>query len=160
MGFFIEEIYSYIVTGKFKKEGFLNGPYKPMYGIAFTILVLIENYYSLNIMTRILLFLIVPTSVEFISGYLLLKIFNERYWDYSKLKLNFKGLITLKFSIYWAILCYIGIRYFSPFINNFYISLENFFRISNIIILLIMTLDFIYTIGIKLRIKKARLLNS
>ena len=106
------------------------------------------------------MYLIIPTCVEFISGYLLLKIFNEKYWDYSKLKFNFKGLITLKFSIYWAILCYIGIRYLSPFMNNFYISLENFFRLSNIIILSIMTLDFIYTIGIKLRIKKARLLNS
>ena len=160
VGFLIEEIYSYIITGKFKKEGFLNGPYKPMYGIAFTVLVLIDNHYNLNIISKFLLYLIIPTSVEFISGYLLLKIFNEKYWDYSKLKFNFKGLITLKFSIYWAILCYIGIRYLSPFINNFYISLENFFRLFNIIIVSIMILDFIYTIGIKLRIKKARLLNS
>ena len=117
-------------------------------------------YYNLSILSRFTLYLIVPTSVEFITGYLLLKVFNERYWDYSSLKFNYKGLITLKFSIYWSILCYIGIRLIAPIINNFYLSLENLFRISNIFILLIMTIDFIYTINIKFNIKKTRLLNS
>ncbi len=160
VGFFIEEIYSYIIIGKFKKEGFLKGPYKPMYGIAFTILVLLDYYYNLSILTRVIVYLIVPTSIEFISGYLLLKIFNERYWDYSNLKFNFMGLITLRFTIYWAVLCYIGIRFFQPTINNFYVSLENFFSASNIIVLLIMTIDFIYTISVKFNLKKTRLLNS
>ena len=160
IGYYIEGIYSYIINGKFKKEGFLKGPYKPMYGIAFTILVLIDYYYNLSLLTRFALYLIVPTYVEFISGYLLLKIFNERYWDYSNLKFNYMGLITLKFSIYWSILCYIGIRLLEPIVSNFYISLENLFRISNIFILLIMTIDFIYTISIKFNIKKTRLLNS
>lgn len=160
IGYYIEGIYSYIISGKFKKEGFLKGPYKPMYGIAFTILILIDYYYNLSLLSRFTLYLIVPTSVEFITGYLLLKVFNERYWDYSRLKFNYKGLITLKFSIYWSILCYIGIRLIAPIINNFYLSLENLFRISNIFILLIMTIDFIYTINIKFNIKKTRLLNS
>ncbi|MFU7517582.1 putative ABC transporter permease [Clostridium sp. HCS.1] len=160
VGFFIEGVYSYIINGTFKKEGFLKGPYKPMYGIAFTILVLLDYYYNLSILTRVIVYLIVPTSIEFISGYLLLKIFNERYWDYSDLKFNFMGLITLKFTIYWAVLCYIGIRFFQPTINNFYVSLENLFRVSNIIILLIMIIDFIYTISLKINIKKTRLLNS
>ena len=160
VGFFIEGIYSYIIDGKFKKEGFLKGPYKPMYGIAFTILVLLDYYYNLNILTKVILYLVVPTSVEFISGYLLLKIFNKKYWDYSNLKFNFLGLITFKFTIYWAILCYIGIRFFQPAINNFYISLENIFRVSNIFILLIMTIDFIYTISLKINLKKTRLINS
>lgn len=160
IGYIIEEVYSYVITGSFKKKGFLKGPYKPMYGIAFTILVLLDTYYNFNIFIRLILYLIVPTGVEFISGYLLLKIFNEKYWDYSNLKYNYKGLITLRFSFYWMILCYLGISYVQPFVNNFYISLEKFFRVSNLIIALIMIMDFIYTITIKLNLKKSRLLNS
>jgi len=159
-GFLIEEVYSYIINGKFKKNGFLKGPYKPMYGIAFTILVLIDYNYNLNLITKLLLYLIVPTSVEFISGYLLLKIFNEKYWDYSNLKFNYKGLITLKFSVYWMILCYFAINNLVPFINNFYISLESIFILFNIILLFIMIVDFIYTITTKLSLRKSRLLNS
>lgn len=159
LGFIIEEVYSYIVNGNFKKEGFLKGPYKPMYGIAFTILVLINYYYNLNIIISLILYLVIPTLIEFISGYLLLKLFNEKYWDYSNLKLNYMGLITLRFSIYWMLLCYFAIKYIVPFINNLYISLERFFRVSNIIILLIITIDLIYTISIKSNLKKSRLLN-
>ena len=160
IGYFIEGIYSYIIDGKFKKKGFLKGPYKPMYGIAFTILVLINYYYDLNTISSLILYLIIPTLIEFTSGYLLLKIFNEKYWDYSNIKLNFMGLITLKFSIYWMILCYLGIEYIVPFINSLYISLEKYFRVFNIIVLLIITIDFIYTLSIKLNFKKSRLLNS
>lgn len=160
IGFLIEEIYSYITSGKIKKVGFLNGPYKPMYGVAFTILVLLDYYFNLNIITRFALYLIVPTATEFISGYLLLKIFNEKYWDYSNFKFNFMGLITLRFSFYWMILCYFGMTYIVPIINNYYISLENFFRVSNVILSLIMIVDFIYTITVKLSLRKSRLLNS
>lgn len=160
VGYLIEEIYSYIINGKFKKEGFLKGPYKPMYGIAFTILVLLDTYFSLSIITRLVIYLIVPTFVEFISGYLLIKIFNEKYWDYSNLKFNYMGLITLRFSFYWMLLCYFGIKYVVPLINNFYISLESVFRVSSSIILLIMIIDFIYTITVKLNLRKSRLLNS
>lgn len=159
-GYLIEEIYSYIINGNFKKEGFLKGPYKPMYGLAFTILVLLDYYFNFNIITRLVLYLIVPTTIEFISGYLLLKIFNEKYWDYSNLKFNYMGLITLSFSFYWMILCYFGIKYVVPLINNFYISLEGVFRVANVIIFSIMVIDFIYTITIKLNLRKSRLLNS
>ncbi|MDZ4956887.1 hypothetical protein GNF51_13945, partial [Clostridium perfringens] len=85
-GWLIEGIYSYIVSGKFKKEGFMKGPYKPMYGIAFTSLVVCNEYFNFNIIVTLLLFLVIPTSVEFISGYLLKEIFNKQYWDYSNLR--------------------------------------------------------------------------
>lgn len=153
VGYIIEVIYNYIITGSFKKKGFLKGPYKPMYGIAFTILVLLDKYYKPNILIRLILYLIVPTAIEFISGYLLLKTFNEKYWDYSDLKYNYKGFITLKFSFYWMLLCYLGIRYVQPIVNNFYISLESFFRVFNLIVALIIIIDFIYTISIKLNLK-------
>lgn len=151
VGWLIEGIYSYIICGNFKKEEFMKGPYKPMYGIAFTILVLFNRYLDLNLSETIIISLIVPTTVEFISGYLLREIFNKQYWDYSKLKCNYKGLITLRFSIYWMILCYIGINLVQPIINSVYLSLERFLRIPNVIGLFIMLLDFIITVKVLYR---------
>ncbi|MDU5111315.1 MAG: hypothetical protein E6248_12790, partial [Clostridium sp.] len=66
VGWIIEEVYSFIITGRFKKEGFLKGPYKPMYGIAFTLLILFNEYFNLNIITTIMIYILVPTIVEFI----------------------------------------------------------------------------------------------
>ena len=160
VGWIIEGIYSYITTGRFKKNGFLKGPYKPMYGIAFTLLILINEYFNLNIIFTIVLYIAIPTVVEFISGYLLLEIFNEKYWDYSNLKYNYKGLITLKFSIYWALLSYIGITYVSPMITNYYLSLETMIRPINAILAIIILADTILTVTSKLSLKKSRLLNS
>lgn len=160
VGWIIEEVYSFVITGKFKKEGFLKGPYKPMYGIAFTLLILFNEYFNLNIITTIMLYILVPTIVEFISGYLLLKVFNEMYWDYSKLRYNYKGLVTLKFSLYWGVLSYIGITYVNPIVRNFYLSLEVFIRPINVILAIIILVDIILTITSKLNLKKSRLLNS
>ena len=154
VGWIIEGVYNYIITGNFKKDGFLRGPYKPMYGIAFTILVLLDKYYIFNIIVRLLLYFIVPTVVEFTSGYLILNLFNEKYWDYSKLKFNYKGLVTLRFSFYWMILCYLGINYVQPFINNFYISLEKYFKVFNLVMILIIAIDLVFTLRTKLKLKK------
>lgn len=160
VGWIIEGVYSYIITGCFKKEGFLKGPYKPMYGIAFTILIILNKYYNFNLISKFILYLFIPTSVEFISGYLLNKFFDERYWDYSNSKLNYKGIITLKFSLYWMILCYFGINFIQPFVNSLYANLEKTFKIFNVLIGLIIILDIIATINIKLKLKNSRLLNS
>lgn len=146
IGWLIEGLYSYVVSGNFNKEGFMKGPYKPMYVTAFTLLVLCDKYLDINIELKLILYFIVPTAVEFISGYLLKEVFNKQYWDYSNLKMNYKGLITLRFSIYWFALCYIGLNSVQPIINNIYLSLERCFRISNIIFSFVIIFDLVITI--------------
>jgi len=57
---------------------------------------------------------VTPTIVEFVSSYLLEKIFGLRLWDYSKQPLNLRGRICLLFSVYWAILTVLTIRFIEP----------------------------------------------
>ena len=40
LGWILEEVYSYFTFGYFKEHGFLNVPFKPMYGIALFILIM------------------------------------------------------------------------------------------------------------------------
>ena len=68
IGWIIEETYSFTITGKFKKDGFLNGPFKPMYGIAITFLILCNEILDINGIPLILLCFLIPTTVEYISG--------------------------------------------------------------------------------------------
>ena len=118
LGWIIEEIYSFFSRGYFKEEGFLNIPFKPMYGIAMCILIFI--YFRINISKSLLLLLclVVPTIVEYISGYLLKHFFNETYWSYSNQSCNLQGFICLKFSIYWMVLTYITLLFIQPVINK------------------------------------------
>ena len=54
----------------------------------------------------ILLFLIgfaILTSIEFIAGYLIEKIFHVVFWDYSNLKFNIGNYISLEMALVWGI---------------------------------------------------------
>jgi len=63
--------------------------------------------------------------LEFICGFISLKYFHLRLWDYRKNKFNIKGFICLRFSIIWgllAVLYYLGVH---PYINEISINFIN-----------------------------------
>ena len=43
--------------------------------------------------------------LESITGYILEKVFHNKWWDYSDKPFNIKGYVCLKFSIYWGLAC-------------------------------------------------------
>jgi len=146
IGWLIEGIYSLVTTKRFKKDGFLKGTVKPMYGIAMTLLIICHEILGIYGFSMLLLLILIPTTVEYISGYLLNHKFNKKYWDYSKLKYNINGYVCLKFSLYWTILTYIGIYLFQPMVKMFYISLEDTLSKLTIIFLIIFMFDVFTTL--------------
>lgn len=148
VGWIIEELYCLVVNRKFKKDGFLRGPIKPMYGIAMCTLVLC--YYVLNIrgITMAILCFLIPTAVEYVSGYLMKLLFNKTYWNYGGNRFNLNGHICLKFSLYWMILSVIGILFFQPILNNIYIEMNSvYLKIFIVLMSVLGIIDFISVIG-------------
>ena len=68
LGWVLEEVYCYIIRGRFKDDGFLYGPFKPMYGTAMTILIFLRNIVKVNDVLLIIMCFIVPTVIEYITG--------------------------------------------------------------------------------------------
>ena len=65
---------------------------------------------------------VVLTSVlEYITGFLLEKVFHNKWWDYSNLPFNLHGYICLKFSIYWGLACTFIMDIIHPIIYKFII---------------------------------------
>ena len=118
IGWGIEEICCLVMTGHFQEDGFLYGPFKPMYAIAMSVLILIQETLNLPTVLLIVLCAIIPTTVEYLSGLLTRYVFHVDYWNYYDLKYNIQGLICLQFSCYWTILTYIGIRFVQPMIKS------------------------------------------
>ena len=130
IGWVIEEFYCLVMTGHFQEDGFLYGPFKPMYAIAMSVLILIQETLNPPPLLLILLCAIVPTTVEYLSGLLTRHVFHVDYWNYDSLKYNIQGLICLQFSCYWTILTYIGIRFVQPMIKyNVYLPFVLIWRI-------------------------------
>ena len=146
IGWIIEEVYLYVTTKKIKKEGFLKGPFKPMYGIASTILILYNEILDIYGIPLLLLCFLIPTTVEYISGYMLKHILNKRYWDYSHLKYNIHGFVTLKFSLYWTLLSFIGVYFLQPIVYNIYKESEKDLIIAVCLFSIILALDFFFTL--------------
>ncbi|MCE5221910.1 MAG: putative ABC transporter permease [Clostridium sp.] len=146
IGWIIEEVYLYVTIKKIKKEGFLKGPFKPMYGIASTILILYNQILDIDGIPLILLCFLIPTTVEYISGYMLKHIFNKVYWDYSNLKYNIYGFVTLKFSLYWTLLSFMGVYFLQPAVYNIYKEFEKILIIAVCFLSIILTIDLILTL--------------
>lgn len=146
LGWGIEEAYSFMVTGELKKEGFLNGPFKPMYGIAFTYLIFCNEMLGIDGGALTILCFLIPTTVEYISGSALKYIFDESYWDYSNFKYNLHGFITIKFSIYWTLLSYIGIYFLQPAVYVFYKKYEENLLMGIFLFLIVLIIDLFLTL--------------
>lgn len=144
LGWVLEGSYNLYSTGTFRKEGFLKGPFKPMYGCA-PLLLLAAHENRLPFPLFLLLALIVPSAVEFVSGWLLKGIFRRQWWDYSGMPLQLQGHICLKFSLYWwglSVACIFGLH---PLVHFLYLHMERVWMPILPIALLVFTADLLWT---------------
>lgn len=118
LGWCLEVSYAGIDTGKFINRGFLNGPVCPIYGFACIIVIMFLTPIENNLFVLFLGSVILTSILEFIAGFLLEKIFHEKWWDYSDIPFNIKGYICLKFSLAWGIACTFVIKLIHPMIQG------------------------------------------
>lgn len=146
LGWIVENMYSLITIKSLKKDGFLNGPFKPMYGFAAAILVFLNEYMEFNLLVMVMLAFVIPTAVEYLTGYMLKEWFNKSYWDYSKLKYNLDGIISFKFSLYWIVLSFFTMYCIQPLLEIIFEKSFIFWSVFIPIIITCITIDFLFTL--------------
>ena len=102
-GWITEVIYATLKTGRFINRGFLNGPVCPIYGAGVSLCVLLLNPLADKWWLLILAGGALATALEFITGFVLDKIFKTKWWDYSGEPFNIKGYVCLRFAIIWGV---------------------------------------------------------
>ena len=153
-GWIIEVIATTNDTKCFVNRGFLLGPYCPIYGTCSLLMILIIP----ELKSSILLFLItmlICSFIEYITSYLMEKLFKARWWDYSHIPLNLNGRICLKNSIYFGLLGVILVKYVNPKIVSYLIKIPN--NIINIIFyitLIIFIIDNVISFKVVFKIKE------
>jgi uncharacterized membrane protein len=94
LGWLWESIYRSINTKKLTNSGFLAGPFVPIYGFGALLYILIMHF----TLHPVLLFFIggiLACILEYITSWVLEKVFHARWWDYSKEFLNINGRVCL-----------------------------------------------------------------
>lgn len=139
-GWSLEVVYQAVEQGKFINRGFLNGPYCPIYGFGVIIVVGILEPIKNNLIVLYLGSVILTSLLELFTGFILEKIFNMKWWDYSQEKFNLHGYICLKFSLLWGVACLIVVRLIHPLITVFVSHIP---RTLGIIIISVIMLGFV-----------------
>lgn len=135
--------------------GFLSGPFLPLYGTGVCLLYIISEF-QLPIAIRILIFALLTTGIEYLTGLFFLKFYNTRLWDYEKSKFNFQGLIAPLYTFFWTLLSlffyYVMYPYFYTQVTNLYENLE--FSLFIGIFYGVIIMDVIDSFNVLIRLKK------
>lgn len=103
LGYVLEVIGCSWTAKKFVNRGFFCGPYCPIYGVgSLFILYLLLRYESDPIIVFVFGILITG-CIEYITSFLLEKIFHNKWWDYSSYKYHINGRVCLVNCIWFGI---------------------------------------------------------
>lgn len=114
LGWCCEVIYAVAVTGEFVNRGFLNGPFCPIYGFGAVGVVFALTPIADNLPLLFLGSIVLTSVLEWISGFVLEKIFHSKWWDYSDKPFNIGGYVCLAFSLMWGIGCIFVVKLLHP----------------------------------------------
>ena len=124
IGWSLEVIYCRLLDGKFTNRGFLHGPYCPIYGTGATLIVLLLNRFYSNPVLVFTLGMIVTSILEYITSFVMEKLFKAKWWDYSNMKFNINGRVCLLNSALFGILGLILVYVLNPLITGFMESIN------------------------------------
>jgi uncharacterized membrane protein len=116
LGWVCEVAFAAFRSHSFVNRGFLNGPLCPVYG--FGVLAVIVILYPLRHNFFLLFFgsFVLVSAIEFFTGFLLEKLFHNKWWDYSERKFNIRGYICPLFSLLWGLGCTLVLKVFHPIV--------------------------------------------
>lgn len=120
LGWFMEVVKLFL-NPKIKRiinRGFLIGPYLPIYGCGVVAITLLLSKYQNDIPALFWLSMITCGILEYATSYIMEKLFNARWWDYSKKKFNINGRICLETLIPFGIAGVLIICFINPIFIN------------------------------------------
>ena len=92
-------------------RGFMYGPMLPIYGFG-ALAVLISTIRVRDSIPLIFLFgMVGATLLEYVTGAVMERLFNVKYWDYSNQKFNLNGYICLTSSLGWGLFSVLLVKF-------------------------------------------------
>lgn len=154
LGWIMEVTLTLITDKKYVNRGFLLGPCCPIYGCGCILLNLLLHNYTNNILVLFILTMFTCSLLEYITSFLMEKIFKLRWWDYSQMKFNINGRICLETMTPFSILGVLAIKFATPFfITNINKLSEKTILIISIILITLFIIDVIISLTIVFKLK-------
>jgi len=128
MGWVIEVVYRSVTQREFINAGFLCGPFLPIYGFGAAFIIALGTLISpWPLPLELMVYGLVLTFIEYVTGFLFEKIFKLKLWDYSENKFNLHGRVCLLFSTFWTIFALAFVTFIHPVVLRYVQSLNDAF---------------------------------
>lgn len=104
IGWIIESTFVSVKKKHFVNRGFLRLPLLPIYGSGAVIMLWASLPFQGNVVLVFLSGMVGASVLEYVTGYVMERLFKMKYWDYSDNPFNLNGYICLGTSIAWGFL--------------------------------------------------------
>ncbi len=153
LGWIMEILFALYEEHKFVNRGFLIGPYCSIYGWGCMFLILFLDSSKDDPVGLILKAIVICSVLEYLTSYIMEKLFHARWWDYSDKKFNLNGRICLETMIPFGILACLVLYVIQPNLEYYYGLLPNYALISiSAILFTIYLIDNLLSFNIVFRI--------
>lgn len=149
IGWCLEVSYQTVNHGVFINRGFLNGPYCPIYGCGGVIVIVLLYPLRQNMLLLFVGSALLASVLELITGFVLEKVFHNKWWDYSNVPFNIHGYVCLKFSLYWGIGGVMAVAVVHPMLYWLIVHIPHILGVVIVSIIMVgFTVDVIVTVAI------------
>ena len=101
LGWIIETTLVSIEKKKFVNRGFLKGPWLPIYGCGMILILVLLSWLMTKPLLMFILIILLCGFLEYMTSYILEKLFHKKWWDYKDSFLNINGRV-----------CFAGLLFF------------------------------------------------
>lgn len=131
-------------------RGFGHGPFCIIYGFGAIGAIVLLSPVADHSLRLYLASMTMATLMELVTARLMIRLFGTFWWDYSRKRFNYKGIVCLESSLAWGFLGILYFRFLDGFANQMvaYIPVR-FGRFLAVSLLLFYAADFLYTVRIQ-----------
>ena len=149
IGWIVELINVFIIEHKIVDRGFLIGPYLPIYGFGALFIITFLSKYKSDLITLFCMSTIICATLEYITSFIMEKLFHARWWDYSSNKFNINGRICLETASLFGIGGCIIIYIIQPILDSIILFFNPLFlNIAAIVLAIIFVADLLVSFKI------------
>lgn len=135
LGWTAETVYCSIPAHRFINRGFLNGPVCPVYGVgALLVLFLLRDFMD-NILLVFVYGVLFTSILEYVTSWLMEKLFHHRWWDYSGKRYNLHGRVCLLNSLLFGVMAVVLVFVIHPAIRALFRHIPSLIQTTAAIVL-------------------------
>lgn len=158
-GYLCEVVSVSIIDKKINlNRGYFIGPYLPIFGFGSLFILLFLDKYKNDYLVLFVLGMVACCILEYVTSYVLEKIFKLRWWDYSNKRFHINGRVSLETGLLFGF----GSIFIVWFSNNYLYNLldkipHNILIFISMIFLICFIIDFFVSTSIIIGLRRTRL---